>query len=41
METSAILKVAFGEQMMGKTLKNCGFTFEDCEHPGHLLTSKT
>jgi len=45
-ETSAILKVAFGEQM-GKnrvvewfSILNCGSTFEDYEHPEHLLRSK-
>jgi hypothetical protein len=44
-ETSAMLKVAFGEQMVWKTgviewfsIPNCGSIFEDCEQ--HLLRSK-
>jgi len=46
-ETSAMLKVVFGEQMIGKTevvewfsILNFGSTFEDCEHPELLLRSK-
>jgi len=46
-ETSEMLKGAFGEQMVGKTgvvewfsILNCGSTFEDCEHPEHLLRTK-